>query len=434
MVDKSLIQRMARLAVILEASDDAVERLARNDAEATLAGLLQALNSGQVSEWGFRRYLVYFTIEELQNAGTPASLIADRQRQDRPVDLQPFTAMEKRDPPPTLSDLLGRPPAESDSLILRGVQRFASEAADLSPDARLELNRRLERWWPSDGFASAITRTGTQSWTITWPASAWLWLGPAADITPSQTQWFEMATSGVVMEEHARWLQAHWHPDIGDLIVEGFGSEKMTEWSRLLACVPDPVPERVVEKLISNVNELSDRYELSAIGKRVVEASGVAALRRLAEKSDEFEAILAPLLAERGDLRSLALLLETLKRTLPEGELPYSMDLEWLKGATDPSLLGKLFDCLRIAYKRQVAERGFSDTTTPILQAISRIGGEDAIAGFDKILEEEPDCQFLRSDRDSILQAELRDEAVSCLPAALDQLGLPLLAEDGAMP
>jgi hypothetical protein len=431
-VDVDLIQRLALIGAALDVPFDDIEALAALNSQATIRGLLDALNANLVAEWGLRQYLRAFSLGELQSAGAPESLVADREAQDRAVKAGHQPAVMQRKKHPTLEELLVRPREESDGLILQGVQRYAGEVSGLSPAGLLELRNRLREWWPTEGFSSAITRTSPQTWTITWGASAWLWLAPPADMDVDQNQWVEIATSGVVLEDHAKWLRRHWEPSFADLIVDSFDSSSADDWSRLVICIPDPLPLPIAKKLISCVNEKVNDHELLTIGEKVAEAAGTEGLRQLAEKSGELKRVLARLLAERGDVPAIRRLLTELEGRLKDGELPMSLDLPWLDGPMDVSLLDPLFRCLRFAYKRQMAGRRFSDTTSPLLQAISRIGGEDAIVGFDRILAEEPDCQFLRHDRDAIAQSELRQEAAASLDTALEYLDLPLLQEQDA--
>jgi hypothetical protein len=113
-----------------------------------------------------------------------------------------------------------------------------------------------------------------------------------------------------------------------------------------------------------------------------------------------------------------------------------------LIGTSDKSAyLSKLFECLVIAHggresptrarvsrgrRRAFASWGpLNDPVSPLIQAIPRIGTEEAVTRYDELLTTVPDTEFLRLQRDAIAESLLADCGVAFGRAAAGEVGLP---------
>lgn len=110
---------------------------------------------------------------------------------------------------------------------------------------------------------------------------------------------------------------------------------------------------------------------------------------RLASRSPGFFAVLPSLLAAAGDLHSQEAMLDDLKRLFDVGKHPEDDGIPWMETLVCPSLLPRLFEILRRSYgltdepvRGVTVGYGARDVVNPTIEAINRIGGRAAVAGY----------------------------------------------------
>jgi hypothetical protein len=122
-------------------------------------------------------------------------------------------------------------------------------------------------------------------------------------------------------------------------------------------------------------------------------------------------------------------LLDRLAASLAAGHSADHLDLEWLGGVRDPSLLPRLFASLRAALA--TGQDGPLGALPSLISTIRRIGGEEAVAGYDELIasSEEPGFRFMRASREEVAQDELKKAGERAAADAAASLGLPFLGE-----
>jgi hypothetical protein len=145
--------------------------------------------------------------------------------------------------------------------------------------------------------------------------------------------------------------------------------------------------------------------------------------------------MLGPLLAGRGDVESQLKLAGDLSNRLRDSGTPGPEDLDWLGGVESEQLLSALFTILEQNWKldeRPVATvrsgYGLSDLFNPLQEAIARVGGREAVAGYDRLLAAGGDFLWLRGSRARIAAAVLLADGQRYGSGAAASLGLPILA------
>jgi hypothetical protein len=397
-------------------------------------------------------FTLLFEPEELREAGIPEDFIK-RIEQRRRVEAErtkleaeggvpgdPEALEEEEEPePPTLGELLGD--RRSDAMIIRNSNYFASQVSDLDAPQLLELRRRLARWWPAKPFAATITRTDTNSWTQEGGAAAWIWLGPAARPPLSATQWGELASCGILFANQSDWLRETHSLDGVYEAIKAIGSDGDPErWSQLFGCCEDPLPNLLFMRCAEDLDPRAAAdpgalaYRIASIAQRFVVAGRGDLARRLAGRVGEFARALPPILAEYGDLEAQREMFGELKRTLDEDKLPDDHRLKWMSGVTEAAMLPELFEILRRSYK--LSDRplpqvmsGFDrhDIVNTTTETISRIGGREAVWGYDELIDAGGDFRWLGTQRDRVAAAVLSKDGERFASEAAGRMRLPLL-------
>ena len=329
-------------------------------------------------------------------------------------------------------------------MIIRNSNYFASQVSDLDAPQLLELRRRLARWWPKKPFAATITRTDTNSWRQEGGAAAWIWLGPAARPPILAKQWGELASCGILFANQSDWLRETQSLDGIYEAIEALASDGDPErWSQLFGCCEDPLPNLLLVRCADALDPeaaadpATQGYRLASIAQRFVTAARSDLARRLADRLAEFAAALTPILAEDGDLNAQREMFRELNSTLDKNVLPDDPRLSWMSGVTEAVMLPDLFEVLRRSYKlsdrpapRVTSGFGLHDVVNPTTEAISRVGGREAVAGYDALIDAGGDFRWLVAQRDRVASAVLDEDGARFAPEASRRLGLPNLGAD----
>ena len=438
--------------------------LREQDPEALLGHLVALQKEGRdIDWWQLVEAAALFVPEELEEAGISEEVIrhvnwrleAERERADAEAAGRPWPPPrpgreededeESEQEPPTLTELLDCP--DSDPQILRNANYFASQVSELDAHHLAELRRRLDGWWPKCPYRETITHLKANSWQQQPEAHAWFAFGPRARPALDQARWAELATCGILFEEHYRWLVT---AATAEGVYEGLdliaGDPNPDRWQQFLSCCPDPLPGRVLEScardLAAEVPDEEERIDLQrvrTIASRMADNGRRDLIEKLAASSPAREAEVLPILAKAGDSESQRRLLDSLIKQLDEGVVPQQPVLSWLSPSPSPFVLGRLFEILRRTWGS--AERpagrfstgyGLFDITSPTLEGIASIGGRGALAGYDALIAEGGAFRWLRRTREDIAGALLIAEGERFAESAAVTLSLPWIGRSGA--
>jgi hypothetical protein len=451
-----VLQAGVEVGALLGFDQELLIGLREADRAAALAGMASVIAEHDLSWYEAIRFMLLFEVDELRQAGVPGGFI-EKVEQHRQVEAESAQLIaegaiplasdepeEEGESEPTLGELLDD--QRSDAMILNNSRYFAPQVGDLSPSQLCELRRRLERWWPKKPFASTITRTNSNSWRQEAGAAAWVWLGPAARPPLSPRQWGELASCGILFSNQSEWLTETQSLEGAYEAIEAIGSDGDPErWSQLLGASEDPLPnlllERCADTLDPEATADSDslNYRLASIAQRFVMGGRDDLARRLAARVAAFAEILSPVLAEHGDLEAQRKMFGELKRTLDEGKLPDDHRLSWMGGVRETVMLPELFEILRRTYKLSdrpmpSVRMGFElhDLITPVTETINQIGGREAVAGYDELIDAGGDFRWLGPQRDRVAGVVLSRDGERFAAQAATQMGLPSLGDEAA--
>jgi len=223
--------------------------------------------------------------------------------------------------------------------------------------------------------------------------------------------------------------------------LEGVG--KPERWQQFLSCCEDPIPNPVLLACSRQLDvelpeEGTKRYNLRWLARRMLENGRRDLAEPVASRSEGFTALLEPLLATAGDVPTQRKLAGELRERLLTERVPSEDDLQWLGGIESEQMLDELFAILGENWKldeRPVAVvrsgYGLHDLFNPLQEAIARVGGREAVAGYDALLAKGGDFRWLRASRDRIASAEMLADAQRFGPSAARSLGLPVLDPEG---
>lgn len=342
-------------------------------------------------------------------------------------------------PPPSFGELLEDP--ESDGMVLSNAQYFAPQTGDLTDAQLAELRHRLAGWWPDKPFQETITRTASDSWQQEMGAAAWVWLGPAAKPRLTPEQWGQLAISGILFAAQTEWLRENGTADGIYQAIDWIGDDGDPDrWAQLLDCCRDPIPNALLVQCADSVEAEAGsdtvRFRLREIAVRIVGSGRDDLAEEIARRQPRFAEVLRPVLAEHGDPHAQAAMLADLMATLDRGELPDEHRLTWMGALGGPELIPDLFGVLRRSYR--TSERpargvvtGFDlhDVVNPTIEAIGRIGGISAVAGYDELIASGGDHRWLRRHREQIAGAVLAADGERFAAIAAIACGIPVLGE-----
>lgn len=449
-----VLEAGVEVGVLFGLGQEHLIRLREADRAVALARLASLIAERDLRLHQAVAFALLFEADELREVGITEEFIARVERRRRieaerakleaegriPGHPEELEEEEEEPEPPTLSELLDD--RRSDAMILHNSNYFAPQVSDLDAPQLFELRRRLAQWWPKNRFATTITRTGTNSWTQEAGAAAWIWLGPAAQPPLSARQWGELASCGILFANQSDWLRKT--QSLGGVYeaIEAIGSDGDPErWSQLLGCCENPVPNLLFERCAEVLDPAAAAdpaplaYRMASIAQRFVGAGRGDLARCLARRQAEFAEALPPVLAEYGDLEAQREMFGELKRTLDEEKLPKDHRLAWISGVTEAVVLQELFQVLRRSYKlsdrplpRVMAGFDLHDVVNPTTEAIGRIGGREAVAGYDELIDAGGDFRWLGTQRARVAAAVLSKDGERFASEAARQMRLPLLA------
>ncbi|HEY0391481.1 MAG TPA: SIR2 family protein [Solirubrobacterales bacterium] len=445
------------VALGLQIGSEQLAEIAVREPELAVERLVELVGQREFDWWEVIDLAEHFEPERLREAGAPEVLV-ERAAQLRlargaqaklvteqgesalldPIERAPAEEAER----PGLAALLSRP--GTDAELQRRSEVLAAEIEELGETERAELLSRMEAWWPDKPFAETITHQNPHQWSQEWPASAWLRYGPKARPVLAARRWAELATCGVLWDKHTKWLrEAYTSAGAYAALPLLAGEDRPERWDQFLSCCEDPPPNPVLIVLAERLDtrlpkeERNQRYHLRSLARRMLDNGRDDLARQLAAGSEHFAAMLGPLLAGGGDVENQLKLAAELSRTLQESGAPGPEDLDWLSGVDSERLLGALFAILEQNWKldeRPVAMvrsgYGLSDLFNPLQEAIARVGGRGAVAGYDRLLSRGGDFRWLRGSRARIAAAVLLADGQRYGPGAARALGLPVLDPD----
>jgi hypothetical protein len=455
MTERATIRDAAFVAALWDARSAELRDLIERDPEAALEGFLEAINAAENRLYFLMMLVDLFSLEALEAAGAPESvlerkrMLIDQQQppaapvgparvaadagHDATLDAVPASMDAEPHRALTLSELLGRDRDRWDEVIAHGAQIFASQVVSLSPKETEDLKGRLDSWWPEKPYAQTIARESPNAWRQENLAAAWLWFGPPLDKTLDTRQWAELASCGILFDDQTSWLRRQADVQGVRQLAETCQATDSRVWQQALAATPDPLPEELVNAVISNLRTAEEEhYEVRFIGQRLLAAAGTQPLRTLSDVSPQFAESLRPLLAGAGDEEAQRILIRHLREQLRAHQRPTG-DLNWLDTIVNEDLLDDLFACVELLWGPtpavQETQTWFTvDVMTPVMNAIRNIGGGEAVERYDSLIAKQSGFQFLRDQRDAVAQAMLRRDGLVAAQQAAGELNLPAFA------
>ena len=232
----------------------------------------------------------------------------------------------------------------------------------------------------------------------------------------------------MIYENHHKWLREIASDEAKLLAAELCTSAEAHAWGDLLRATPDPLPEPVVGHLVDRLEVPGkSTYPMREIAQRLVDAGRLDALYALAAKGSDLADLVHPFLGKAGDERALEGLFEEFIDGLRHDNVPDTDELSWLEGANSVRWLSRLFTALELLAESPSDQAGF--TANAILTLIRSIGGDEAIAGYDRLLATgKAEFRFLRLQRHAIADAELSKDGLTAAATAAREAGVPALA------
>lgn len=446
--NSDVVQAAACAATFWSDESDEVKALLDRDPQAAALGLLEALDHG-ADWWQLARLAAYADLDVLRAAAVDERVI---QAAEREVELQTMSA-EQRDelrrtieagwarereawrvehpPPPKLAELLRRPAAETDVTLQAEALELRHQIQAVEDEDLHELRLRLAAWWPAVPFKELVTVDGERLSLIA-PASAWLFLAPAAEMPVTDEQWAQLATNPVIYSEQSEWLRRQATTSRMRRALALATDMRASAWLRLLDCCPAPAPAFVVEACTAFVESDADRpHDTTHLMQRLV-AGGVTRGARTWAARDELAArALAPMLAVEDDVAAQQLLVGDLLEDVRAGRARPRDELGWMSSLRAPEFLAALFEILERMYPSSGDEPtsgwGVHGVLTPTIEAIATIGTRDAVERYDAVLARGDDLRWLRGQRDRIAAELLRAQGGAASAAAAAAAGVPWL-------
>src|SRR5262249_32789783 len=260
-----------------------------------------------------------------------------------------------------------------------------------------------------------ITRKSEHQWSQQWPAAAWIRYAPKARPALDAERWGELTACGVLWDAQTQWLLSIYSVAgayAGLRVLEGVG--KPERWQQFLSCCEDPLANPVLlacaEQLDAEFSEEgTERYNLRWLARRMLENGRRDLAELVASRSEGFAALLEPLLAGDADIPAQRKLVGELKERLRTEGVPSEEHLQWLGGGTSGQRRDGLVTVLSENWKlddrpaaRVRTGFGLHDLFNPLQEAIARVGGREAVRGYDALLAKGGDFRWLRASRDRI--------------------------------
>ncbi|HSS32503.1 MAG TPA: SIR2 family protein [Solirubrobacterales bacterium] len=456
-LEGELLEDAVDVAVRFGLEGDVLAGLAAADPPAVARRLAELIETHGLGWWHVHGLAIQLEPGELAAAGIPSQLV-ERVAQGRRLvaERDELLASGQAPQPPPPPEDEGPGPGEplmlgslledddTDVTILNAQQHLAAQIDDLGPAQLRELRRRLQDWWPGKPFRETITREGPNRWSQEAGAAAWVWFGPAARPDLSPAQWGQLATSGVLYSTQAEWLrEVSVHQGLYEAIASIGDDGDPDRWCQLFECAGDPLPGALLDACARHIDSSAAastatvESRLRQVAERMVGSGRRDLARRLGARDPLFATVLDPVLASHGDGEAQGRLFTEVISGLEAGGLPSARTFGWISAVGEAHLLPRLFDILRLTFKtsdgplpRAAGNHDLIDLTSPTIEAIARIGGREALSGYDGLIDEHEDFRWLGEQRARIAASILAAEGARFAPAAAARIELPPLAPD----
>jgi len=211
----------------------------------------------------------------------------------------------------------------------------------------------------------------------------------------------------------------------------------------VFACCADPLAESLLgaatdalgSAMHASKGKVDDAGARRHVLRRLVAAGHVAGAQKVARQSPELTNTFDSLLAEHGHVDAQERLLQHMVDRARARKSLVHDDMGWMTAVEDPRLLEPLFALLGSVWKtsdkpipRISSGPGLHDVTSPVMAGIRRIGGEDAINGYDALLARGGDARRLHAQREELAASLLRLEGLDMAETASADAHLPVIS------
>jgi SIR2-like domain len=442
-----VVQAAACAATLWHDDSAEVKALLARDPQAAALGLLEARDHG-AGWWDIARLAAQADLDVLRVASVDERVIQTAEREleframspseqtevRRTIESQWVRRDEERNagdvPPPTLAELLRQPAARTDDTLRAQAFELRGQVRSLGDEDLHELRARLAASWPAVPFNELVT-VDDRRFSLSGPASAWLFLAPAAEMSLTDEQWAQLATNPVIYSEQSEWLRLQAREPRMQRALALMTDMSAQAWLRLLDCCPAPPPVFVVDACAASAGSDADRAEDTSYLMQRLVAGGITDGALAWAARDEIAAkALRPMLAVEGDVEAQRVLVGDLLEAVQTGRTQLRDELGWMSMLLSPEFLEPLFEILETAYLSRsdspTSGWGVSDVLTPTIEAIATIGTRAAVCRYDVLLARGDGLRWLRGQRDRIAADVLRTHGAAASAAAAVDVDVPL--------
>lgn len=445
-----LVRAAACAATLWRIDTSEIQAFLSEDPKATARGLLDAQDHG-AEWWELIRLANRADLDLLKAAGVNGSVL-ERVEYQRALDA--MTPEEREELRRSIEESLGRDAREAEETepptlalvdLIRGrttdsdlelnwrANELSAQVKRLDEPDREALRERLLAMWPVVPFKDLIS-TNSNNYTLTSPASAWLFLSPAAAVIVDDDQWAQLAaTSPMRLSEQTEWLRRQATTERMRSAVGLMIDTRPDPWLHLLACCTIPPPAFVVDACLANVQAEPEKpYYARELASQLANAGAADGLRRWAARDAVAAIELQPMLAQQDDLEAQRTLVAGLVDAARTNATPSMDDVNWMASLRSPEFLPSLFAVLEHLYPASgdaPTSHGPRSALSPTINAIQNIGTREAVRRFDALIERGDDRRWLRGIRDKIAADVIRETGDAAAQAAASTVSLPMLVD-----
>jgi hypothetical protein len=368
-----------------------------------LKGMLEALDTGATDPWSVTSNLHLFPAGVVEASGAPPEMVAMRRRWEEQPAAESSFSLDRPRPSPPLGTLLQVPYRGGDRAMLKHAAAYAEEVPGLSTAAKAQLLECLDRWWPEGALDGGVRMTGPGPWRITTGADAWHHYGPALGAALSPARWAAIATEERPLDDEViPWLQDRHSAEVEQLCLAAPPAGAYG-WRNLVRAWPAQLPELLLDILEREwTPSAEDLRGAEWLARSLRERGHGASVIRLARRDPALGHRLRFEVAAAGDFVMQRRLLAEMKQAPGRWAHPHA-SLDWVGSLSSPEIIGDLFDVLRACLSSGLDGIALHDVTGPLFSAIRRIGGREALLGYEELIRDE-EKPFLRHRRDEIEQ------------------------------
>jgi hypothetical protein len=446
-----VVQAAACAAALWRDGSDEIKSLLDRDPHAAALGLLEACSHG-AGWWDIAPLAGHADLHVLRAAAVEDRVIqaaehyrefqamSPAQRDELRREAEAGWARDREllsvehTPPPTLAELLHEPAADTDTALNAEAFGLHTQVPTLDDEDLRELRARLAASWPAVPFRGLLTPVGdpaAESFSLAPPASAWLFLAPAAEMPVSDEQWPQLATSPLATPELTEWLRRQATVPRMHNALKLMTDMRARAWLRLLECCPAPPPPFVLEACAASAE--SDPYlphDTTHLIQQLVATRITDGARAWAARDAVAARALRPMLGAAGDIEAQRLLIGELLQDVRAGRGQAPDELGWMSMLRMPEFLEALFEILEAVYPsaRDAPKSGWGvhDVLTPTIEAIATIGTREAVRRYDALLAQGDALRWLRKPRDRIAADVLRADGGRASAVAAAGAAVPL--------